>query len=99
MNRAPRPRRTQLAEYKLADLPAYRHFAALVASAWGLKTPTISFTSSPSSTSWQIVVLDDSDQAGALGYHDFTVNGRPIAKVFARDDARYGADFDVTLLH
>lgn len=33
---------------------------------------------------WLVVVLDDADQAGALGYHDETPDGRPYARVFAK---------------
>lgn len=29
-----------------------------------------------------IVILDDADQAGALGYHDVTPDGKPYGKVF-----------------
>ncbi len=31
-----------------------------------------------------VAILDDADQAGVLGYHDVTPNGRPYGKVFAR---------------
>lgn len=40
--------------------------------------------------SWHIVVLDNSDQAGALGYHDVTPSGLPLGKIFAKDDIDYG---------
>ena len=36
------------------------------------------------SDAWQLVLLDDSDQADALGYHDLTETGRPLGKVFVR---------------
>lgn len=48
---------------------------------------------------WQLVVLDDSDQAGALGYHDLTNDGHPLAKVFAKTDQQYGYDWHVTASH
>lgn len=35
-------------------------------------------------TAWVLAILDDSDQAGALGYHDETANGTPLGKVFAK---------------
>jgi hypothetical protein len=41
-------------------------------------------TQEPPATSWWIVFLDDSDQAGALAYHDVTDSGLPIAKVFVK---------------
>lgn len=53
----------------------------------------------PAPTVWQLVVLDNSDQAGALGYHDFTTAGKPIAKVFAATDQQYGAKVSVTMSH
>lgn len=39
---------------------------------------------------WQLVFLDDSDQANALGYHDTTIEGLPIGKVFGRTAQLYG---------
>lgn len=48
---------------------------------------------------WIIYVMDTSDQQGALGYHDLTAQGNPIAKVFARDDQKYGLSLSVTLSH
>ncbi len=48
---------------------------------------------------WQLVVLDDSDQAGALGYHDLTSAGLPLAKVFARSDAQNNLTWSVTASH
>jgi hypothetical protein len=38
---------------------------------------------------WLIGVFDNSDQAGALGYHDLTEDGLPLAKVFAATDIQY----------
>ena len=46
-----------------------------------------------------IAILDDSDQAGALGYHDLTDNGMPLGKVFAKTDLQYGEVVSVTLSH
>jgi hypothetical protein len=48
---------------------------------------------------WQIVVMDDPDQAGALGYHELTSAGRPMGKVFAGFDLRKGSSWTVTLSH
>ena len=39
---------------------------------------------------WEVHILDNSDQAGALGYHDLTANGLPLSKVFTQTDAKYG---------
>jgi hypothetical protein len=37
-----------------------------------------------------IVLLDDSDVADALGYHDITINGRPYSRVFTRSVLQHG---------
>lgn len=46
-----------------------------------------------------IVVLDDADQAGALGYHDLQTSGQPIGKVFAKTTKDYGGQWTVTFSH
>lgn len=54
---------------------------------WGLDTASFSFIPSgqaPGSGAWWVVFLDDSDQAGALAYHDLTNEGLPISKVFVK---------------
>lgn len=48
---------------------------------------------------WHLAILDDSDQAGALGYHDVTVAGTPLLKVFAGTDIQYGLSWSVTATH
>lgn len=53
----------------------------------------------PQSGTWWLCVLDDSDQAGALGYHDLTTEDHPIGKVFAATDQKYGAKVSVTMSH
>jgi hypothetical protein len=47
----------------------------------------------------QIVLIDDPDQAGALGYHEMTSNGAPLGKVFAGLDIQNGSSWTVTLSH
>lgn len=47
----------------------------------------------------QLAILDNSDQAGALGYHDVDHNGNPIGKVFAEEDIKYGSSLSVTISH
>jgi len=53
----------------------------------------------PDLGAWWLVVLDDSDQAGALGYHDLTPAGLPIGKVFARSDLEHGLPVSATASH
>lgn len=48
---------------------------------------------------WWLVIIDDSDWAGALGYHDLTDDGFPAGKVFVRDSHRYGEPWSVTASH
>jgi hypothetical protein len=53
----------------------------------------------PPTGSWWLVLLDDSDQANALGYHDLTTEGLPIGKVFATSDLKAGTSWTVTASH
>ncbi len=53
----------------------------------------------PEPGSWWLTVLDNSDQAGALGYHDVTSEGLPLGKVFAKTDMIYGLQWTVTASH
>jgi len=48
---------------------------------------------------WEMVILDDPDLAGALGYHELNVNGGPLGKVFAGLDIRVGASWTNTFSH
>jgi hypothetical protein len=54
---------------------------------WGVESATFTIvpkTTKPATGSWWLVFLDDSDQAGALAYHDLTNEGLPISKVFVK---------------
>jgi hypothetical protein len=53
----------------------------------------------PSGGSWWLVLLDDSDQAKALGYHDLTTEALPVGKVFAASDLKAGTSWTVTASH
>jgi hypothetical protein len=53
----------------------------------------------PPDSSWWLVMLDDSDQAGALGYHDLTPESLPIGKIFAASDLKAGTSWTVTASH
>jgi hypothetical protein len=48
---------------------------------------------------WQIVVVDNPDQAGALGYHELTEQGAPLGKIFAKLDLDSGSSWTATLSH
>jgi len=72
-----------------------------LASAWGIDAD-LTFVpqgSQPATGSWWLVILDNSDQAGALGYHDLTQEGMPLGKVFAASDLQAGYQWTVTVSH
>jgi hypothetical protein len=80
-------------------LPAFQQQCWQVKGWWG-KFALLELGLPPKGEeAWQIVLLDDSDQAGALGYHDYTPGGRPISKVFTKTDQQYGYSWTVTLSH
>jgi hypothetical protein len=68
---------------------------------WGIdaELKMISQGLQPPTGAWWLVILDDSDQAGALGYHDLTPDGLPIGKVFAASDLKAGTSWTVTASH
>src|SRR5271168_4752039 len=69
--------------------------------AWGVDAELafIPTGAEPLAGTWWLTILDDSDQAGALGYHDLTPDGLPIGKVFAGTDLKYGNSWTVTASH
>ncbi len=48
---------------------------------------------------WAIAFLEDADVANALGYHDLTPDGLPLAKVFVRTTLEAGDQVSVTASH
>jgi len=71
------------------------------ASVWGAdaRLQFIAEGEKPDLSSWWLVILDNSDQAGMLGYHDLTPAGLPIGKVFAKTDQDNGLYVSVTMSH
>jgi hypothetical protein len=68
---------------------------------WG-STANLQFVArrqAPPAGSWWLAFLDNSDQAGALGYHDVTSEGLPLGKVFAGSDKQFGYSPSVTASH
>jgi hypothetical protein len=54
---------------------------------WEVGTANFTFVpkgNTPATGTWWVVFLDNSDQAGALAYHDLTNEGLPISKVFVK---------------
>jgi hypothetical protein len=71
------------------------------APAWGMPANLVFVPSThqPEPTAWVVQLLDTSDEKGALGYHDMTNADLPVAKIFAKDDQKYGLSWTVTLSH
>ncbi len=68
---------------------------------WGVsaKLKLVASASAALATDWQLILLDDSDQADALGYHETTDSGRPLGKVFVKSDIEAGTSWTNTLSH
>jgi hypothetical protein len=79
------------------QIQVHRDFYA----AWGVDADLafVPSGSNPDPASWWLAIMDDSDQAGALGYHDLTTQGLPLGKVFAGTDLKYGQKWTVTASH
>lgn len=72
------------------------------APAWGVDAKLVFVPKDgppPSPDSWWLVLLDDSDAADALGYHDLTSTGMPLGKIFAKSDLDCGNNWTVTASH
>lgn len=53
----------------------------------------------PPGGSWWLVILDNSDIAGVMGYHDVTDEGLPLGKVFAASDLHQHLQWTVAASH
>lgn len=75
------------------------------APAWGIDAQLEPFTHAEAAAgripadAWWLSILDNSDEAGALGYHDVTPAGAPLGKSFAGTDKQYGESWTGTLSH
>jgi len=69
--------------------------------AWGTdaELTIVAKGAQPANGSWWLVLLDDSDQANALGYHDLSTEGLPVGKVFAASDLKAGTSWTITASH
>ena len=71
-----------------------KHFLPI----WGYPVKLYT-TKTPKPTDWQFVYFDDADTAGALGYHDLTKDGQPVAKVFVKTTLADNQLVSVTASH
>ncbi len=92
--------------YPDAKLPALvRALQAQVsgefAAAWGVNAGLVAIgrDEEPPPGAWQLILLDDPDQAGVLGYHELTADGQPLGKVFVGLDAKYNVPDGLTASH
>lgn len=71
------------------------------APVWGIdaKLTFVPAGQTPAPGSWWLVIMDNSDVAGALGYHDVTDQGLPLGKVFAGTDKLNNLSWTVTASH
>jgi hypothetical protein len=69
--------------------------------AWGIKSHIYNLDKSKPLPKghWALVILDNANQAGALGYHDLTNDGYPLGKVFAKTTMDAGENWTVTASH
>ena len=72
-----------------------RDFAPL----WGISAQLSFLPKGQSTSGWQLIVFDTSDQADALGYHELTSTGQPLGKIFAKSDIQAGTSWTVTASH
>lgn len=73
-----------------------------LAPAWGIPAVEVSFlkkTANLPAGAWPLVLLEDSDQANALGYHDVTKGGAPMGKSFVGSSIDDGCDWATTTSH
>jgi hypothetical protein len=84
-----------------ALLPVMQKQVEQFAEAWNADADLVFVPTdeTPPEGSWWLSVLDNSDQAGALGYHDVTNEGLPLGKVFAGADLAHGYKVSVTFSH
>src|ERR1700731_5192664 len=89
---------TAPAEVQAAVAALQRQVSEHFAPAWGVDA-TLTFVApgtKPAAGSWWLVILDDSDQAGALGYHDLTDEAMPLGKVFVKTSRDSGVKWTIT---
>jgi hypothetical protein len=91
---------TSMSDADVLDmLPALRRQTYHVREWWRTSIEDLIFGAPPVDDAWQLVFAETSDEADALGYHDYTPGGRPIAYVFVGDDLKYGYSPSVTASH
>ncbi len=73
-----------------------------LASVWSVEEVSLALvpkSTQPAPGSYWMVFLDNSDQAGALGYHDLTPEGLPLAKIFVETANEAGEPVNLVASH
>jgi hypothetical protein len=72
-----------------------------LAPVWGTDANLtfVSKGSQPPANAWWLTILDTTDVATAVGYHDLTDQGLPMGKVFAETDLKLGYQWTATASH
>ncbi len=72
-----------------------------LAPVWGVdaKLTVVERGALPPRGAWWLAILDNADQAGALGFHDVTSEGLPLGKVFAESAQRFGYQWTAAASH
>lgn len=81
---------------------AWKKDLPIFCDVWGVSLPQLQFVGrggKPTKGTWLLALLDTSDQAGALGYHDVTPDFLPLGKAFLKTDADNGYSMTVTADH
>lgn len=82
-----------------ALLPCLTVYSRHIRSWWGTMQPGIFLGEPKTPNAWQILFLDNDEQADALGYHDLDTGGRPIGYILMDIVQQYHYDWQVTLAH
>ncbi len=92
---------TVVSDAELASwLPAFKVYVNHVRAYWPRPTTLeVAAKGAIPDDGWTLLLLDDADQAGALGYHDYTPGGKPISKCFCKTDQQAGYSQTVTITH
>jgi len=79
-------------DYAVKFWPGYKPSLAVEAS-------SAAVPERPPANAWILAILDNSDQADALGYHDVTPTGQPLGKCFAKTTMDDGESWTVCASH
>jgi hypothetical protein len=85
---------------KLTDLkgPLQKFVDEHFGPVWGISAK-LSVANEFVAGSWAMAFLDTADEPGALGYHDLTPDGLPLAKIFTQTTLRDRQKVSVTACH